>query len=136
MSFYQRLLLLSSAAGVLALLFVARGLAPSGTGYGTHQQLGLPACASIVLFGGKCLACGMTTAWSLATRWRLAEACEANVGGLLLAIIALAYVPFVCYFCYLGRYSRDGWLSWSLAVGLTIALGASICQWVVRLVLL
>ena len=70
------------------LLGTASQLNPSGTGLGTHQQLGLPPCSTRVLFGIRCPACGMTTSWSyfMHGNWRLSL--QSNIGGFLLAVSA------------------------------------------------
>ncbi len=56
---------------MVVVLGVARWLEPDAKGYGTHQQLGLPPCSSILLFGSKCPACGMTPpgAWRWMAAW-------------------------------------------------------------------
>lgn len=133
-NWYQRVLLLVSTGGVLALLVVAASLRPSATGLGTHQQLGLPACTSVVLWNVRCPSCGMTTSWALTLRGRIFDALSANVGGTLLAIIALAYVPISCYFSVIGRSSKGGWLSSALAVGLLGSLACAITQWMFWLI--
>ena len=121
----------SLACGLLLLtmLLTARSLEPSPRGLGTHQQLGLPPCTSVVLFQAPCPVCGMTTAWAWFARGRLLEACQANLGGALLAIIALAYLPTSCYFFFRGVRSRNEWFSLSLAVALLSALAAAVLQW-------
>lgn len=129
LNWYQRLLLLVSTSCVLALIVLAASLRPAASGLGTHQQLGLPACTSIVLWNVRCPSCGMTTSWALTMRGRILEAFSANVGGTLLAIIALAYVPISCYFSIIGRSSKGGWLSAALAVGLLGSLACAITQW-------
>ena len=118
---------------VLALLFIARSLEPSAVGYGTHQQLGLPPCTSILVWGVRCPACGMTTSWSYLMRGRLADAWTANAGGTLLGLIALAFVPAICYYLARGYWSRQGWLSFSLALSLSAALLVAVGQWLSRL---
>jgi Protein of unknown function (DUF2752) len=120
-------------ACVLALIATARSLAPSPTGMGTHQQLGLPPCSSILLYGARCPACGMTTAWSYAVRGRWLDAWHSNAGGLALLLISLAYLPLFCYYLARGHWSRHGWLSLSLAICLSAALLAALGQWLVRL---
>ncbi len=126
---------LSLVSGILVagLLVTARGLEPSRTGRGTHQQLGLPPCTSIVLFGAPCPACGMTTSWALFTRCQIAVAAESNLGGLMLAIIGLATIPANCYFCLFGTATRGGWYSLLLACSLLFALLVSTIQWAVNL---
>ncbi len=125
----QRWLLLASATCVLALLVTAACLRPSASGLGTHQQLGLPPCTSIVLWGVRCPSCGMTTSWALLLRGQAMAAVQANIGGTFLALIALAYVPISCYFSILGRSSRRGWFSSALAVGLLGSLACAMTQW-------
>lgn len=118
----------------LTLLLLARSLDPSGRGYGTHQQLGLPPCSSILLWGTRCPACGMTTSWSYLTRGQLVSAWSANAGGTLLGLIALAYIPAICYYLARGYWSRHGWLSFSLALSLSAALLVAFGQWLSRLI--
>jgi hypothetical protein len=36
----------------------------SSHGHGTHQQLGLPPCPSVLLFSRPCPGCGLTTSWT------------------------------------------------------------------------
>ncbi|MCC6511532.1 MAG: DUF2752 domain-containing protein, partial [Pirellulaceae bacterium] len=118
-----------AVAGVLALLGVARQLEPSPLGFGTHQQLGLPPCTSMLLWDMRCPACGMTTSWSYAVRGRWLDAWRSNAGGALLVAIALVFVPLGCYFVVRGYWSRHGWLSFSLALCLTVALMLAVGQW-------
>jgi len=118
---------------VLALLITARLLEPSGSGIGTHRQLGLPPCTSIVLFAMRCPACGMTTSWAFATRGQIVAAAETNLGGLMLALIAMAYVPASCYFCIKGTATPGQWFSLSLALALVVAMLVATIQWCMRL---
>ncbi len=128
-----RILNLLAAVAVLAMLFTARWLQPNARGLGTHQQLGLPPCTFVALYGFPCPSCGMTTSWSLFTRGQWTDAARANLGGLMLALIALAYLPASCYFFFSGRASRGGWFSLALAIGLILAMLIAVVQWVVRL---
>lgn len=125
---------ISAMAVVIGLLLVARFLTPSTRGFGTHQQLGLPPCSSVLLWGARCPACGMTTSWSYLTRGRIIDAWHANAGGTLLGLIALAYIPAFCYYLARGYWSRHGWLSFSLAMSLSVALLVAFGQWFSRLV--
>jgi hypothetical protein len=128
-----RMLVLASGVGVLAVLGTARCLEPAATGFGTHQQLGLPPCSSVALFGFRCPSCGMTTAWSLATRGDIVGAARVNAGGLLLAIIAMAYLPASCYFTWRGRSTRGGWFSLALGISILTSLAIAVAQWLWRL---
>ena len=95
------------AAGLLAvtLLVTAAVLRPDDRGFGTHQQLGLPACTFVEIFGIRCPSCGMTTSWSNLLHGRPLAALKANVGGALLATIALVLGPWA-----LGSAVVGGWL--------------------------
>ena len=66
-------------------------------------------------------------------RGRLADAWTANAGGTLLGLIALAFVPAICYYLARGYWSRQGWLSFSLALSLSAALLVAVGQWLSRL---
>ncbi len=122
-----------SALAVLALLVTARWLEPAQNGYGTHQQLGLPVCTWRALWGIPCPACGMTTSWSLMMRGQWQAAMEANLGGSLLAIIALAYLAAVCYCLAGGRAWTRQQRTLTLAVSLLGAMAVAIAQWAFRL---
>lgn len=43
-------------------------------GHGTHQQLGLPPCPSVMLLGRPCPGCGLTTSWTALLHGDLATA--------------------------------------------------------------
>jgi hypothetical protein len=133
LSGFLRWLALLSAIALVVVLGVARYLTPASSGMGTHQQLGLPPCTSLMLWGKPCPACGMTTSWSYVTRGQLAAAAKVNCGGLLLALIALAVIPASCYFFVTGRATRGQWFSTALAVCLVVALGLATVQWIVRI---
>lgn len=126
---------LSFACGLflLGLLLLAGRLEPSPSGLGTHQQLGLPPCSSILIWGIPCPSCGMTTSWSLALRGELAAAATANFGGLLLIIIAIFYLPASCYFFLTGKVSSGQWFSKLLATCLITAFLTTLLQWVIRI---
>jgi hypothetical protein len=51
----------AACGGVLAVSFL---LTPDPRGFGTHEQLGLPPCASRFLFHTPCQLCGMTTSFT------------------------------------------------------------------------
>lgn len=56
-------------------------LVPDVSGHGTHQQLGLPPCPSVFLFGRLCPGCGLTTSITALIHGRLIEAWHANPFG-------------------------------------------------------
>jgi hypothetical protein len=75
-----------AAAACLAPLLIAARINPDRAGHGTHEQLGLPACAWAATTGAPCPTCGMTTAFAHAVRGELLAAFLAQPMGLLLAL--------------------------------------------------
>ncbi len=59
-------------------------LKPDPAGHGTHQQLGLPPCPSVLLFDRPCPGCGLTTSWTALLHGNLAFAFHAHPFGPLL----------------------------------------------------
>ena len=53
-------------------------LSPDKSGHGTHQQLGLPPCPSVLLFDRPCPGCGLTTSWTAFIHGNFAEAFHAH----------------------------------------------------------
>lgn len=115
------------------LLVTARTLTPSHQGLGTHQQLGLPPCTSILLFQMPCPACGMTTSWAHLLRGHVLDAFRVNAGGTLLAMIAIGYLPFGCYFAFTGKGTRRESFSLILGASLLLAICIATAQWLIRL---
>ncbi len=118
---------------VLALLIIASTLEPNPEGFGTHQQLGLPPCTSVVLFGWRCPACGMTTSWALLLHGRIVEALATNVAGVAFALIAIAYLPASCYFTLVGRATQGAWFSLALGISLLASMAIAAVQWLGRM---
>ena len=111
-----RVLLALLGSGLFTLLITAFSLQPAAKGFGTHQQLGLPACSFVVLYGRRCPSCGMTTSWSHLMHGQLPCALQANVGGTLLGIIALVLAPWSLVSAMLGR----AWLVWPSDFGIIL----------------
>lgn len=72
----------------LAILLVGAGLTPSNAGHGTHEQLGLPACAFAQTLGRPCATCGMTTAVTHAANGNLARGAVVQPFGAGIALAA------------------------------------------------
>lgn len=66
-------------------------LVPDASGHGTHQQLGLPPCPSVFLFGRLCPGCGLTTSFTAMLHGQWAIAWRANAFG------AIGYPLFTMY---------------------------------------
>lgn len=75
----------------------------------------------------------MTTSWAWLIRGNLAAAAQANIGGLLLALVGLFYVPSSFYFFVSGIASRNERFSLYLSMALLIAIVAAAAQWYLRL---
>lgn len=72
---------------------LAAWLTPDPAGYGTHQQLGLPACSFLWRTGYPCPSCGMTSSFAAMAHGRFLEALRDHpfgpVGVLVLAAVGL-----------------------------------------------
>ena len=81
---------LAMVIGCAAVLAAAWFFIPRSRGYGTHEQLGIPACTFLGETGYPCPSCGMTTSVSAAARGRIALAWRAHpFGAALLAWIVV-----------------------------------------------
>jgi hypothetical protein len=132
---WQRLLLTGIGAVLVVLLGTAASLTPSIRGYGTHRQLGLPACTLVQWYGVRCPSCGMTTSWSHMMRGQVLSALRANTGGALLALVAVVCGPWMLASGLVGR-----WLFGPPPEGPTLAVGVAIVvttliDWSLRLYL-
>jgi hypothetical protein len=83
----------------LAITAFAIGLHPSDSGHGTHEQLGLPPCPSVLLFDRPCPGCGLTTSWTAFVHGDWALAFHAHPLGptLYMLFTVLAITGFIAY---------------------------------------
>jgi hypothetical protein len=134
LSIRERFGLLVIGALALGFLFVAAALPPSERGWGTHQQLGLPACSIQQFCGWRCPACGMTTAWSHFVRGQWLAALSCNAGGVALAATCVAAIPWT-----IGSAVRGDWIWLRPTDPGRIMIGSSILaviltDWLLRLI--
>jgi hypothetical protein len=115
------------------MLLVAVWLRPSSTGLGTHQQLGLPPCGFIKLYGIPCPSCGMTTSWAHTVRGQLAGAWRANPGGMLLAVSAIVAVPWMGFLAVTGRVTPWMPRQWHLGGWGVTVIAVTLIDWVARM---
>jgi hypothetical protein len=130
---WQRVMLAILGLGLIAMLVIAAVLSPNPAGMGTHQQLGLPPCSSVMIFGVRCPACGMTTSWAHLMHGQVIESASANTGGLLLALFAIAAGPWMLASGIRGQW----WIGalepqWVLA-GSGVVMFVTLVQWIWRL---
>lgn len=71
-------------SGWLAVTVIGAILTPDSSLHGTHQQLGLPPCPSVMLFDRPCPGCGLTTSWTALIHGNLPMALHAHVFGPML----------------------------------------------------
>jgi hypothetical protein len=101
------------AAGIAvacgAILGVAARIHATGTGFGTHQQLGLPACAFLARTGYPCITCGMTTSFADFTKGRFLRSLLDQPMGFALALsVAVAGVVSLAA----AATGRCVWINW------------------------
>lgn len=103
-------------------------VSPSKNGHGTHQQLGLPACPSVALFGRPCPSCGLTTSFAHSVRGEFVQAYHSNMFG---PLIFLAFTVSAL-FCLAGYVKKEKFVlppkacNWTVACFLTIFLSVGI----------
>jgi hypothetical protein len=73
--------------GWLALTLFAVFLRPDAHHHGTHTQLGLPPCASVMLFGRPCPGCGMTTSITAFAHGQIGAAFVAHPFGPIMYVL-------------------------------------------------
>jgi hypothetical protein len=121
------------ALGLLALLATAGRLQPDVNGFGTHQQLGLPACTAVELFGFRCPSCGMTTSWAFLVRGDIPAALSANSGGTLLGITVIIVCPWLLGSAGVGRWIAVRPSSQKVVILAVVLVMVTIVDWIWRL---
>lgn len=100
----------------LAVTAIGVYLQPSPNGHGTHQQLGLPPCGSVLLFDRPCPGCGLTTSWTATLHGRFAEAFQAHpLGPLLYAAFTALAILNVAAFWKKTTFDTSG-TNWTRAI--------------------
>lgn len=76
-------------------------------GHGTHRQIGLPACGSVVMFNRPCPACGLTTSWTSFLHGQIGYSFVTNWFGPLLFLAFTAYALLSLVAIFRGQRFND-----------------------------
>ena len=128
----QVTLILAGLVG-LTLLLLAVWLQPNPSGFGTHQQLGLPPCTFQFWFDIPCPSCGGTTAFAHFVRGQWGSALRANAASGLLAGLCAIGVPWSWASAWRRRYLGVRDIVLTLVVILLTLSVVAVSQWVARL---
>lgn len=130
------MLWLTWVAVALLVLLTARRMHPHASGFGTHTQLGLPACLLLQWTGIPCPACGLTTCFSLLAHGDLRAGVVCHPVGALLFTLTCASIP-LCLGALLADVSLVQALTHLQARRVcAILTGALVFQWFLKLTLL
>ena len=72
-------------------------LSPDKHGHGTHQQLGLPPCPSVLLFDRPCPGCGLTTSWTSTLHGNFITAFKSHPLGIPM-YLGFTFVALACLY--------------------------------------
>jgi len=102
----------------LAVLGVSFWLSPEPGGVGTHEQLGLSTCGTLVDYGWPCPGCGLTTAFSAMAHGQVAAAFGAQSAGPVLFVVVVllavaAMLELVTGHDHLRRFRPGWWCVWA-----------------------
>jgi hypothetical protein len=105
----------------LGVTCVGAWLRPSASGHGTHQELGLPPCPSVLLFDRPCPGCGLTTSWTAFIHGQFAASFHAHALGPLLYLLFTAAALVGGYGWLKGKRVRSDSPVWNRAlIGFTV----------------
>lgn len=114
-------------ASWLAVTTIGAVLTPDKSGHGTHQQLGLPPCPSVLVFDRPCPGCGLTTSWTAFIHGNFAEAFHAHpLGPPLYLLYTFTAVLSLFGFARGARFGSDSkeftYITWT-AVSIFMTFG-------------
>lgn len=96
-------------------------LVPSPKGHGTHTQLGLPPCPSVLFYQRPCPGCGLTTSFTALIHGDFAAAFRAHPFGPIF-YFAWAATAIACLYGFIARrrFNTDG-KAWNRTLGVLVA---------------
>jgi hypothetical protein len=114
----------------LAVTAIGAFLHPSHTGHGTHEQLGLPPCPSVLLFDRPCPGCGLTTSWTALIHGDLAFSLHAHPLGPILYLIftAIAVLGLIGWFKQMRLLTDSPRINRVLLAGAVVFLGFGLAR--------
>ncbi|MEZ6031621.1 MAG: DUF2752 domain-containing protein [Planctomycetaceae bacterium] len=124
----QRRLTMLSGFGIVVVFGIAGWLTPDPRGFGTHQQLGMPACSFQLITGIQCPHCGLTTSFSWFIRGQFEKSMRANPAGLILAIVSVGILIWIIVVNICGAFvitkapGRDAMFGFGIWVLLSIVI--------------
>jgi hypothetical protein len=128
----RRVTWLAGVAVSACLLGTARALTPDPRGFGTHTQLGLPACLFRHWTGVPCPACGLTTSFAHMARGAFAAAWRSQPVGPMAFMCVICTLPLCVYAAVRGSARFDTCARTGLRrVGVAVA-AAWLGEWLVR----
>ena len=129
----EQLTLILAGVICITLLSVAACLRPHASGYGTHQQLGLPPCSFQMWFGIPCPSCGGTTAFTHFVRGQWVSSFQSNAAACLFAGCCVVGAPWSFASAWKRRYLGVSDIVITLVVILLTLAFIATAQWVGRL---
>lgn len=127
----ERAQCLVAAALLVAPLLLAWMLSPDPRGHGTHEQLGLPPCVTMQLFGVPCLFCGMTTSFAWFAHGHPLHALTVQPAAAVFALLMLcgSVAAGACGAC--GSLPMPGQRRW-IAAGAKLAGAIVVAAWIYK----
>jgi hypothetical protein len=128
-----RLVMIGLFAIVVALPIASRWLMPNADGFGTHMQMGLPACYSRQHTGINCPTCGMTTASAWLSRGEIKRAWSVQPAMIFLWLLAILVAIWSSLSLVKGRLV--GFCNWDrpLALWAWGMLSVALMTWGIRI---
>lgn len=107
-------------------------LKPSAAGHGTHTQLGLPSCPTVLLFGRLCPGCGLTTSWTSLLHGDWAGSLHAHpFGPLLYLVFTLSAVLSMFGYATLCKFDTNKrWITVATGVFAVVFIGFGVWRFV------
>lgn len=104
-------------------------VSPSPHGHGTHQQLGLPPCPSVLFWGRPCPGCGLTTAFAATVRGDLVTAWHAHALGTAMYLI-WTVTAWLCLYGFVVRQRFEtSTRAWNVAMVVAVAVFFAYGAW-------